>query len=80
MSNLVVRVKPRGSQAKRLFLAVGTAVSKKAVVRNLLKRRLRAVMRPILKDNKEDFLVIAKPGAQLLTFAELKEEVGRKIK
>jgi len=81
MTNLVVKVKPRGSQTKRLFLAVGATVSKKAVVRNRLKRRLRVIMGPILEDNKDrDFLVVARPGAANLTFAELEKEIREKIK
>jgi len=80
MSNLVVKTKPKGSQAKRLFLAVGAAVSKKAVIRNRLKRRLRVIMRPILKDKNGDFLVVARPGAVNLTFTELRKEIREKIK
>ncbi len=80
MSNLVVKTKPRGSQARRLFLAVGKAVAKKAVARNLLKRRLRAIMKPLLKDENRDFLVIARPGAAEASFRELKNEIMKVIK
>jgi len=80
MANLVVKIKPRGSQAKQLLLIVGGAVAKKAVVRNRLKRRLRAIMRPILKDKDNDFLIIARPGAAEATFSALKEEIKKILK
>lgn len=54
----------------RIGFAVGLGVSKKAVVRNRLKRQLREVVRLLLKDNK------IKHGYHVLVMAK-KEVVGK---
>ncbi len=74
MKNPIIVKKSRsGSQKKPLVVVVGAKVARRAVDRNLLKRRVRDIMRPAVKDKKNDYTVITRPGAPALTFAELKE-------
>ncbi|HXF44236.1 MAG TPA: ribonuclease P protein component [Candidatus Paceibacterota bacterium] len=63
-----------------MVISIGKGVARKAVTRNLLKRRIRAVMRPILKEKEGYFSVIARPGAAEATFADIKREILESIK
>jgi ribonuclease P protein component len=67
---------------------VGFSVSTKvggSVVRNLLRRRMKAVLRPVLDAAPEalDLVVVARPAAAAAGFAELEAElrelVGRLV-
>jgi len=78
--SLVVKTKPRNSQKEPLVIVVGTRVSKKATTRNLLKRRIRAIMRPVMKNRINDYVIIVKPETTKLTYLELKEEIESKIR
>jgi len=77
MSFFVVKQGPRGS--KGFTLVLGKAVAKRATERNLLKRRIRAVLRPIVGDARSGFVIIVRPGANHLTFEQIKEELTRAI-
>lgn len=79
MSFLVVKVNPAGFQKKPLIIAIGTRVSKKAVERNLIKRRIRAIMQPAIKKKDKNYLIIARPEVKRLTYQELKKELENKI-
>jgi ribonuclease P protein component len=80
MTGLAIKTKSRNSRDKPLLLiAVSAKVSKKAVVRNFLKRRIRAIMRPIVKDSKFDYFIIVKPEATKMNYQELKNEVFNKL-
>lgn len=47
-----------------------------AVRRNLVRRRIRAIMRPILdKAGHPDYCVIVKKGADMLSFEDLTKDV-----
>lgn len=66
---------------KHRALKVGFSVTKKigkAYKRNLIKRRLRAIVREYIKRLPDNYNVvfIAKAGVDTLTFAELKAQVG----
>jgi len=69
-------------QADKLLIGfiVSTKVSKKAVVRNKIKRRLREIFRLLIKDKKIktgfEIVVIAKPKAAEAGFKELEKEIN----
>jgi ribonuclease P protein component len=78
--SLTVRVVPQGadrSNPTKVAFVVSTKVSKKATERNLLKRRLREIVRPSLPRLKSGLhvLVITKQQATRLTYGELQQEV-----
>jgi len=83
MGVLIIKKKPKISNSKKtksLLINVSSRVSKKATVRNLLKRRIRAIVRPILKiDNQNTYLIIVKPEAVKLSYQDLKDEILKKI-
>lgn len=82
MPSLVIKKRATsGPQKERIVILVGKNVSKKAVLRNLLKRRIKAIMRSIIKKDSEknNILIIVKPEALKLTFRALKEEIMEKI-
>jgi len=59
----------------RLAIVVSLKVAKKAVVRNKIKRQLREIIKtalPVIKRGY-DILLIVKPQAKNLSYAELKE-------
>ena len=68
------------SQPRTLRVIVGKNVAKKAVARNLLKSRIKTIVRPILTKSKAGFVIIVKSGAADLTFTELRKEVIRAVK
>ena len=57
---------------------VGKKVAKKAVERNLLKRRIKAIMRSTLKQTKLDYAIFVRPEARTASFKELREEINSK--
>lgn len=63
----------------RFGLIVGTKISKKAVVRNRIKRQLRAIISKIMPKSKVGYEValITKPSITSRTFAELQKTVER---
>ncbi len=68
----------------RIGFAVGLGVSKKAVVRNRLKRQLREVVRLLLKDDKikhgHHVLVMAKKEIVGKEYGEIEKEVSELLK
>lgn len=62
----------------RLGIIISSKVSKKAVERNLLKRRLKEIVNKELAEFPAgyDLILIALPGACEKTFAEMKQSVG----
>lgn len=80
MSSFVLKTEPRGSKKKPPVIVVGGRVSKKAVKRNLLKRRIKAILQPIAGKSERNLIVIVKPEAAEKTYQELKEEIETKIR
>ena len=79
-TSLTFRIAPQGedrSRPSRFAFVVSAKVSKKAVERNLLRRRIREIVRKALPSIKSglDVLVITKPNARTLSFQELEQEV-----
>jgi ribonuclease P protein component len=78
---LVVRALRTGPTATaRVGIVVGTKVSKRATVRNRLRRQLRAAVRPRLPATRGfDLVIIAKSSALRQPFATLAAECARLI-
>lgn len=59
-----------------IIISVSKKISKKAVVRNKIKRRVRAVMQSIIPKLKPaQYLIIAKIGAEKIKGKELHNEL-----
>ena len=58
---LIIKTRPAGPRKEPVTVVVGKSVFKKAVERNLFKRRVRGVLMPLSKKLKIDFWVTAKP-------------------
>ena len=72
---------PRGGKTRRrsrVGITVASAVGN-AVVRNRLRRRLKAILDGYGLDRPpwQDVVLIARPGAGELPFAALRDEMGR---
>jgi len=65
----------------RFGFIVSSKVSKKAVVRNKIKRRLREIIRLNLSRIKSgyDFIIIASPFAKEVDFQNLKEDLEKAL-
>lgn len=66
----------------RIGFIVSQKISKKAVIRNRIKRRLREIIRlnlPIIKSGY-DFVFFTKKGIEDKQFSEIKNEVEKLIK
>jgi ribonuclease P protein component len=70
----------KGFQKKPLFIITGTSVSKRAVDRNRIRRRIRAIMAPVMKEQQNDYAIIVKRGALALSYQNLKEEILKFIR
>jgi ribonuclease P protein component len=66
----------------RFGIVVSLKVDKKAVARNKIKRRLRAMIRENLGQivSGYDFLILTKNNIKLLSYAEIKIELFRVLK
>ncbi len=79
MRTLTIRTNPHGFQKKPLIVVVGKAVSKKAVERNLVKRRISSIVRPLLEKLPYEVTIIARAGAVKAGFHGLQEEIQAKL-
>ncbi len=78
--NVLVSVKKIVNGAPRKsVIVVSKKVAPKASDRNLMRRRIRSIIRP-LEGEKSRFFIVAKAGASGLSFKELQEEVESQIK
>lgn len=70
-------IKRNNLEVSRFGLVVGTKISKKATIRNKIKRRLRDIVRKRLGDIKSGFDVIigAKTRVVDKSYQEIKEEL-----
>lgn len=73
---LGLRYKENQMECPRFAFLVSSKISKKAVDRNLLKRRLRSMVEKIVPKIQisYDVIVLTMPGTQKLNFSELKQE------
>ena len=75
---LIIEIAENQGLGVRYGLTVSKKVSKLAVARNLLKRRLRAITQEVLPDYKNhnlDVVVIGRLGGQGRTYDELKNDL-----
>lgn len=82
LNNLGIKVLVNKLGYLRLSVLVSTKVSKKAVERNLLKRRIKAVLKKHLDENKTsvDMIVLTKPENKQLDFSELEKTITQILK
>jgi ribonuclease P protein component len=76
--NLVMKYLANDLPYCRATVIVGAKVSKKATIRNKLKRRLRTLLKELVYPKKSglDLIIITKPGSQFETFAALRDCVA----
>lgn len=79
MPQIVVKKVKKEIQEKSLFIAVSKAAVPSAVKRNLLKRRIRAIIRPFVERGGNNFFVVVKKGADMVSFEDLKREIVKAI-
>lgn len=79
---LFLKIAKNNLKESRFGFVVSKKVSKKAVVRNKVKRRLREAVKLKLPGVKAgiDGVLITRPGIESKTFAELKETVSELFK
>jgi ribonuclease P protein component len=72
-----LKYRKNGQAHTRFAVVVGTKVSKRAVVRNNIRRRVRSVLEKRLDDIKPGFDVafLARPGAEKKDFATIEAVV-----
>jgi len=75
--HFILRSSP--STEKEFIISVSKKVSKKAVIRNLIKRRIRPILKKFdLKPAR--YLLIANPGAEKIRGVELQSELEKVLK
>ena len=72
-----LRIGRRGAAAARAAVVVSSKVAKTAVARNKMKRRLRAILTPLLPQMEKgiNLVVFAKKEGVAAPFAELRVEI-----
>jgi len=79
MANFSLRFFP--AEKAGLIVSVSKKTAKKAVVRNKIKRRVRAVMREFVGNLRPgSYLIVAKPGSEKIRGQELKSELKKLFK
>ncbi len=79
---LYLKFKENNLKSSRFGFIVSKKFSKKAVLRNQARRKLREIIRkniPKIKKNI-DAVVIARPGLEISDFQKLEEKISRLIK
>jgi len=71
---VVLRYAPSTETLSRFGFVVSSAIAKRANVRNLVKRRLRAISRKTELKRPLDIVVYATKAAPLATFADLQKD------
>ena len=75
----ILKIAKNNLEINRFGFVVSLKVSKKAVVRNKIRRRFVEALKLFDKHNKKgfDFLVIALPGADKAEFSGVKESLNK---
>lgn len=79
---LFLKHAPNRLRESRCGIVVSQKVSKKAAVRNKIKRRIRAVISQRLQEIKKgkDFILVALPGLEIDGFCEIEETINKLLK
>jgi len=79
---LILKVKKNKSKKLRFGFVVSKKISKKAVVRNKIKRRLREVIKERIKkiDKGLDIIIITLPGTETKDFQDFKITIEKLLK
>jgi ribonuclease P protein component len=73
---LTLRFKALTNSSSKAGVSVSKKVSKSAVIRNTVRRRIYATVAPMLKETKNYlFLFVAKPGVQNIKGENLSKEI-----
>ena len=77
MSFFIVKKRKSGKQKKPLFIIVRAADVRGASRRNMIKRKIRAIIQTWSKENGflYDYTVIVKKGGDVLSFEEIKKDI-----
>ena len=69
--------KETSQELSRFAFIVSTKISKKAVIRNKIKRRLREIIHKKLPEIKPGFdcTIVTRPGIEKLSYQEMKEKM-----
>ena len=79
---LFLKIKKNNFGKKRFGFIVSQKVSKKAILRNRIKRKLREIIREKLPSIKPgiDGVLVAQPGLEKKDFSEIKETINSLFK
>ena len=79
---LFLKHTPNRLGESRCGIIVSRKISKKATIRNKIKRRIRAVISQKLQEIKKgkDFILVALPGLETDGFCEIEETINRLLK
>lgn len=75
---LYLKVKKNNLESSRFAFVVSKKISKKAVIRNKIKRRLRELVKIKLTQIKKglDIIIVVTPGFEVSDFLELEEIIN----
>ncbi len=78
----IIRAKKNTFEVSRFAVIAGTKVSKKAVIRNKLKRQIRYIIKKHLENIEKgwDVIVMIKKEAVNKTFKEIEDDLVRSMK
>ncbi|KKU91569.1 MAG: hypothetical protein UY23_C0001G0175 [Candidatus Jorgensenbacteria bacterium GW2011_GWA1_48_11] len=80
MVSVTVRLRPGAENRKNPVISLGKAVAKKAVTRNRIKRRIRAIAKPFVKNQTKEVFIIVRPEAAGQSYQSLKQELEKAFK
>lgn len=72
---VTVKKQRSGTEPGPLFIVVGKGVSKKATERNLVKRRIRAILLEVGRADVRGTTIIARPAARTAPYESLKRAI-----
>ncbi|MEK7664613.1 MAG: ribonuclease P protein component [Patescibacteria group bacterium] len=79
---LILKIAENNTKENRFGFIVSQKVSKKAVIRNKIKRKLREIIRLKIKNSQllsgKDIILISLPGIEKISFFEI-EKLAEKI-
>lgn len=80
--SLGLKYLPNTRNFNRVGIIIGLKVSKKAVIRNKIKRQIREILRNDFPKTETyyDVLVITKKGLEVMSFLEIKEALLKLLK